>query len=114
MAVTTGIYAAFISGKDGEGLVMFLISGGKITGVDSGQVRFDGTYLITPNGSLQGRVTVTAPPNGNLIQGVETGPNGLSYEADFGIPADFENVQFTRIETPMGPVNARFVKLREM
>ncbi|MCV9941156.1 hypothetical protein OIU35_32820 [Boseaceae bacterium BT-24-1] len=114
MAVTSGFYAALITGADSEGLVMFVAHDGKITGVDPSKVLFDGTYHIDENGGLVGKVMVKAPPNGTLVQGVSTGPHGISYETSFTIPDDFEEREFVRITTPLGPVNAKFLKLREL
>lgn len=113
MANMSGFYAAFITGIDSEGLVLFAAHNGKITGTDPSKVLFDGTYHIDEGGNLIGRVTVSAPPNGTLVQGVSTGPSGVRYETNFTIPIDFENRDYIRIDTPFGPVNAKFSKLRD-
>lgn len=110
----SGFYAAFITGIDSEGLVLFAAHDGKIVGTDPSKVLFDGTYHLDVDGSLVGRVTVSAPPNGTLVQGVSTGPSGVTYETSFVIPTDFETRDYVRIDTPFGPVNAKFSKLRDL
>ena len=113
MTDMSGFYAAFITGVDSEGLVLFVAYDGKIVGTDPSKVLFDGTYYIDGNGNLVGQVTVSAPPNGTLVQGVSTGPSGVKYETSFVIPVDFEDRDYIRIDTPLGPVNAKFSKLRD-
>ncbi len=107
-----GIYSGLFSGRAGEGSAMFVLSGGKLTGADPLGVLFDGTYTPDGNGGFSGPVTVTVPANGELVQGVTSGPDGLVYQVDVSIPADFQSRPFLRLETPLGPVNfsLRFVR----
>ncbi len=114
MAVTNGIYVARMSAVEGEGLAILVFLNGKITGVDAGEVKFDGTYQDLPDGSVLGSVTVAAPAGGTLIQGVSTGPSGLSYSVDFRLPEDFERLPYIRFDTPLGPVNGRISLLRAL
>lgn len=112
MPVINGIYSAQMSAVAGEGLVVLVLNDGVLTGVDTGQVLFDGAYQTSSDGSITGNVTIKAPPGGALIQGVPTGPTGITYSTAFHIPSDFEAKPFLRFETPFGPVNAKLQLLR--
>lgn len=112
MPIINGIYSAQMSAVAGEGLVVLVMNEGVLTGVDTGQVLFDGVYVTANDGSISGNVTIKAPPGGTLIQGVATGPTGLTYSTAFHIPSDFETKPFLRFETPFGPVNAKLQLLR--
>jgi hypothetical protein len=114
MAVRNGIYAARMSAVEGEGLAILVFLDGLITGVDASEVKFDGSYLPMADGSVSGSVTVVAPAGGTLIQGVSTGPSGLTYTVDFRLPKDFESLPYIRFNTPLGPVNGKISLLRAL
>lgn len=108
-----GFYAVFMAAHSGEGYAVVAITQGSIVGADPLGVKFDGSYSITGD-QLAASVQVTAPPGGTLIQGVETGPAGLTYPVSFSLSSNFETQPFVAIATPLGPVNARFRFLRGM
>lgn len=107
-----GYYSALFSGRAGEGSAMFILSNGTLTGADPLGVVFDGSYAPDTKGGFTGKVTVKAPPNGELVQGVTTGPDGLVYEVEISIPSDFETKPFISLSTPLGPVNFTLTLLR--
>lgn len=107
-----GFYSALFTGKSGEGSAMFILSDGTLVGADPLGVVFDGSYVPDGKGGFTGNVTVKAPPNGELVQGVTTGPDGLIYEVGVQIPSDFESRQFITLTTPLGPVNFSLKLLR--
>lgn len=109
-----GFYSALFTGKAGEGAAMFILSDGVLVGADPLGVLFDGSYIPDANGGFTGMVTVKAPPNGELVQGVTTGPDGLTYEVGVEIPSDFETRPFITLTTPLGPVNFTLKRLRGM
>lgn len=114
MPIVNGIYSAQMSAVAGEGLVILVLRDGVLTGVDTGQVLFDGTFETACDGAIFGNVTIKAPPDGVLIQGIPTGPHGLTYSTAFAVPADFDDKPFLRFETPFGPVNAKLQLLRPL
>ena len=94
---------------------MLMLSGGVIAGADTGGTRFDGPYDVDPgNRAINGSLKVQAPPNGFLLQGVPTGEQGLSYDIRFSLPENFGDLPFVTLETPYGPINVRFKKLRNL
>lgn len=106
-----GFFLGYFSSKEGYGGGLFVLTNGKIVGADAEAVRFDGTYRKIDRGHLA-RVTVTVPANIPLLQGGESGPEGLVYDVSFEFANALHETDFIRAETPRGPVNVRFVRLR--
>ena len=61
-----GFYAAYLTGTVGQGFAMLVFKDGTIVGVDSGGVKYDGTYTETGNG-LAVKLNVSTMPNMPLI-----------------------------------------------
>lgn len=110
-----GFYAGYFTAKAGNGLAMFVFREGVIVGSDILGVTFDGSYRLNANrDGFNGRVTITAPPGGTLIQGISTGPEGLVYRVDVEFPLNFNNLPYLKLDTPYGPVNLKLVKVRDI
>ncbi len=109
-----GIYSAYLSGKSGQGFVMLVFRNDQLTGVDIGGVKYDGSYKQDDNKQIVVTLTVAYPPNALLVQGVRTGPEADSHQLQFTIPANFLELPFVRVEAKHGPVNVKFVKLRDL
>lgn len=108
-----GFYAAYISGMAGNGLVMLVFAKHLIVGVDTTGVCFDGHY-VDSGSSIHADVTVTVPPNTELIQGTKAGDEGLTYQITMDLPRNFADIAFVPITTPLGKVNARFQRMRAL
>jgi hypothetical protein len=110
-----GIYAVYITGQSGNGLIMLVLKSGLVTGADVTGTLFDGSYISNDGGrNFYIQSSVNAPPNGVTVQGVNTGPSGIIYNVNFVLPSNFDEVDFLEIQTPLGPVNAKFQKLRSV
>jgi hypothetical protein len=108
-----GFYVGYMSAQ-GYGVVLFIFRKNRLVGTDVGGVRFDGKFASDSAGSYSGNVTVKAPPNVELIQGVNSGPNGLTYDVPFSLPSNFLEAPFIKIATPFGAVNIKLEKLRDL
>lgn len=109
-----GFYIGYMSGQ-GYGVALFVFRKPNIVGVDATGVTFDGNYNIDPkDGSLFGTMTIKVPPNIDLIQGGNTGPEGLIYKVTLSIPENFLDAPFIHVDTPFGPVNVKLEKLRDL
>jgi hypothetical protein len=107
-----GIYAAYMTGTDGQGFAMFVFHNGILSGADPLGVRFDGMYQSTEDGKISATIKVTVPPEGTVVQGVSVGSSPLIYEVPLLLEADLESVGVFRLDTPLGPVNVKLEKLR--
>jgi hypothetical protein len=109
-----GFYAAYFTSREMNGFAILAMRNGMIAGADQSGTLFDGQYQLTSTGSHDGQVTVNLPANGNSIQGVKTGSDGMSYTTEMSLPTDFLQRQFVRLDTPLGPVNMKLVRLRDI
>jgi hypothetical protein len=107
-----GIYAAYMTGTDGQGFGMFVFHNGILSGADPLGVRFDGMYESTEDGKILATIKVTVPPEGTVVQGVSVGSSPLTYEVPLLLEADLESMGVFRLDTPLGPVNVKLEKLR--
>ncbi len=109
-----GFYVGYVSAEN-YGVLMFVLKDDKLVGVDAGGVKFDGTIEQDPDTKVySGTVKVTAPPNVDLVQGINTGPDGLTYETSLSLPENFLDAPFIDLNTPLGPVNIKLEKLRDL
>lgn len=110
-----GFYRGYFTGVQGNGVALFVLKNGILVGSDVFGVSFDGSYVTDPSGgAVTGTVTVTAPPNATLVQGVMSGPHGMSYEVQFSLPSNFQEQPYIRLVTPLGPVNVSLELLRSV
>ncbi len=110
-----GFYAGYMSGAEEHGLAVFVFRNGLIAGADYAGTTFDGKIIEkTADGGINLSIRVSLPPHGKTVQGTETGPDGISYEIDFTLPADFEHRSFFNVSTPIGSVNVKLQKVRNL
>ncbi|MGO7684374.1 hypothetical protein ACC696_06645 [Rhizobium ruizarguesonis] len=109
-----GFYAGYFAGGAGNGLAMFVIADGKISGADMAGVSFDGAFGEDEEGKLTGTVSVQVPPGVTVVQGVTAPAQGLTYEVPFAFPMKFDKEPFLELRTPLGNVNVRLQKVREL
>lgn len=109
-----GFYVGYMT-SNGYGVALFVFKDKNLVGADAGGVKFDGTFDQDPvTKSYRGKVVVNAPPNIDVVQGINTGPNGLVYEVPFSMPENFLDAPFIKVDTPFGPVNIKLEKLRDL
>jgi hypothetical protein len=108
-----GIYAAYMAARAGTSVLLFVIKDSKITGVDVGGLKYDGEIAKSQAG-YRCSLVYLIPAGAALITGHSppTAPQRVPLE--FDLPDNFANGQTLRIETPLGPLNARFQKLRDL
>lgn len=109
-----GFYAGYMTAVGGSGVALFVLREGTLVGADMGGVQFDGNYVLGQHGDYSGSVVVKVPAGVTVIQGVTAPPSGLSYEVALRLPENFVNEPFFEITTPLGKVNARLQKIRDM
>ena len=107
------LYAAYFTGATGVSVGLFLIGDGLIVGVDVGGLKYDGTLTVALDGSYRGVVKYTLSPGQRLITGaVAETPQEFAIRLE--LPRDFAQGAVARIDTPTGPINARFEFLRDI
>lgn len=110
-----GFYVAYMTGHAGTSMLMLVIQHGIIVGADIGGLAYDGTIRDKGDGSgFRCSVVYNVPPSTELITGAAQSAEFQRIPIQFDIPRDFASGQILQIETPLGPVNARFRKLRDL
>jgi len=108
-----GFYAVYYTGVAGFGHAVLVINDGIVTGADATGGVYDGSYTIGGKDEFEIEVTLTVPAGATLV-------TGQSLSEDFGqtitakLRSGFADGQPVPVQTPMGPVNAIFKKLRGM
>src|SRR6266550_3778567 len=108
--MTRALYVAYFTGVAGQSIGLFYIADGVLVGVDVATMQYDGSYTTKPDGSLDGAVEYVLPAGTSLITGAPAGVAPTRISTKLNLPAEFADGRVVTIETPLGPVNARFEK----
>jgi hypothetical protein len=107
------LYVTYFTGVAGQSIGLFYIGDGLLVGVDVATMQYDGAYKTERDGSMEGAVEFVLPPGVALITGAPAeAPTRVSVR--LYLPAGFDDGRTVAIETPLGPVNARFEKLKDI
>jgi hypothetical protein len=107
-----GIYAMYFTGSVGSGSGLLLLKDGIVAGADSAGGIYDGSYTLEKTGAVNIKVRLTLPPGASLVTGVAAGANSLAMDIPAQLPENFGNGQAIALNTPTGPINIIFKKIR--
>lgn len=108
-----GFYAVYYTGAAGFGHAVLAIRDGILSGADAAGGVYDGTYKLGEAGAVSIEVTLTVPAGATLVTG-QTLPSPYNQTIKAELPVNFAGGQPVPMQTPLGPVNAIFKKLRGM
>jgi hypothetical protein len=108
-----GFYVAYITARAGTGIILWIIRGSTMVGVDTGGLKYDGELARTEKG-FRCSIVYIIPAGATLITGSPSAAAPQRIPLEFDLPVDFTNGQVISIITPLGPVNAKFEKLRDL
>lgn len=107
-----GFYVAYLTGVSGSSLAVFTFMRGVVAGADVGGVLYEGTYkLDEAQSQVVGYVNYKIPAGVGLITG-RVADDSAKLSIPFSISSSFANGDVVKIDTPNGPVNAKFQKIR--
>tara|TARA_Y100001001_G_C7843981_1_gene251649 strand:- start:133 stop:507 length:375 start_codon:yes stop_codon:yes gene_type:complete len=110
-----GIYAAYFAGKLGNSLGMFIFRDGEVSGADYGGGVYDGHYEVNQDGKTYSiDVTFVLPSESQSITGAKADSGPLKMDTHFTLPRNIDPDTVHELRTPIGPINARFQKIREI
>lgn len=109
-----GIYTAYFASKAGNSMGMFVFKDGTIAGGDIGGWVYSGTYCVGDDGYAVGEVLFEIPVGGASITGATAQGQPLSVKVPIRLPVNIDPEETYRIETPQGPLNAKFRKVTEV
>jgi len=111
-----GFYRITFTGTSGSGFGLLVFHSGVIAGADVAGAMFDGTYSEEPTShAIDFHVTMNAPAG---VTPVQTGvplvaPLSLPISGSF-LTSDIDSDTPTLLQTPLGPVNVLFKKIRDL
>jgi hypothetical protein len=109
-----GFYIAYLTGSGGSSMVLFAVKEGRLIGADVGGTKYDGRLEKKPGESgFSCHVQYTVPPGTVLITGSGPVATPTNVNLTFDLPENFAEEIVVGIQTPLGPLNATFSKLRE-
>ena len=108
------LYVAYLTGVAGQSIGLFYIGDGVLAGIDVGTMPYDGAYTVKPDGSLEGAVEYVIPAGISLITGAPAGTAPTRVTIKLSLPARFDDGRVVTIDTPVGPVNVRFEKIKDI
>ena len=109
-----GIYAMYFTGSVGSGSGLLLLKNGIIAGADSAGGIYDGSYTVEEMGTVNMNVRLTLPPGASLVTGASAGANPMVMDIPARLPENFGNGLAIALNTPTGPINIIFKKLRDV
>lgn len=110
MSKVEGIYTAYLTGVAGQGMAMFVFKDGKIAGADVAGLIFSGNYDIAAS-RLVGEVSYRMPAGSVSITGASFQNISDNIVVPFSLPEEIDPNETYRVDTPIGPLNAKFVKI---
>ena len=108
-----GIYTAYLSGVAGQSMAMFVFTAGTITGADIGGLVYSGNYKAS-EGRVAGHITYRMPAASVSITGAEFVQQSEDITVPIDLPETLNEKETYRINTPIGPINAKFIKNAEL
>ncbi len=108
------LYVAYLTGVAGQSIGLFYIGDGLLVGVDVGTMQYDGSYTTRDDGSMEGAVEYVLPAGISLITGAPAVVAPTRIITKISLPANFADGRIVSIDTPLGPVNARFEKVKDL
>lgn len=109
MSKVEGIYTAYLTGAAGQGMAMFVFKDGKIAGADVAGLTFSGNYRISAS-RLVGEVSYRMPAGSVSITGASFPKSSDKIVVPLSLPEELDPNETYRFDTPIGPLNAKFVK----
>jgi hypothetical protein len=107
--VIDGIYTAYLTGTSGQGMAMFVFKDGQIAGADMSGLTFTGRFK-TSGGRVVGHLSYVMPAGAISITGISFEKASDKIEVPIDLPEELDPVETYRVNTPIGPINAKFVK----
>lgn len=104
-----GIYTAYLTGAAGQGMAMFMFKDGKIAGADVAGLTFSGEYIVDASRIL-GKISYRMPAGSTSITGTSFQKSSNEIVVPLSLPEEIDPNETYRLDTPIGPLNAKFVK----
>ena len=108
-----GFYLVYATGRAGHSTLVVVMHNGVLVGADVGGLKYNGT-IKEDGAGYACSVVYVVPPGAVLITGAPAPTAPLRVPVSFNLPKSFADGRVIGIETPMGPINAKFEKIRDL
>lgn len=109
-----GYYSIEYVGAYGRGRALLALNHGKITGVDVGDVKYQGMYSYNPRTDLiDFELTLTVPPGTQLVPDGRIRAREEAIVIKESMPRDGTDTSLP-INTPIGPVNVLLRRISDL
>jgi hypothetical protein len=113
--MTEGFFRIAFTGATGSGLGILLLRSGSVIGADTGGATYDGSYKENADThTLEFVITMSMPAGVSPVQ------TGIPLATPMSVPIsasllqdDIGGAKPTLVQTPLGPVNVLFTKIRD-
>jgi hypothetical protein len=110
-----GFYAMYYTGEHGSGSGLLAFVAGNVVGVDVVGGRLDGSYTVDEAAhKLTGVIRMNVPANALLVTGQQPRAQPYTIDLPVSVPSDLGAGKPIRLNLPIGPLNIRFDKLRDL
>ncbi|PSJ59241.1 hypothetical protein C7I85_16600 [Mesorhizobium soli] len=94
---------------------MFLFKDGVVSGADAGGGTYDGTFSPTQDGlNVDAIIKFSLSIGNQSITGASAMSEPITIDVPLRLPVRLDREDTFRIDTLIGPINAKFQKLREL
>lgn len=113
--IMNGYYVGYFTGATGTSLGMFIFKDGIIAGADIGGGMYDGSYQITDDGRhIEGTIAFGMPVGTQSITGATAASEPITIDIPIKLPTKISRNDVHTIMTPLGAINAKFDKVRDV
>lgn len=109
MSEVEGIYTAYLTGAAGQSMAMFVFKSGRIAGADIAGLTIQGSYVLEDH-NLIGEVQYRMPAGSVSITGASFEHASDDIVVPLLLPQRLDPNETYRVDTPIGPLNAKFVQ----
>jgi hypothetical protein len=108
-----GFYATYLTGAMGSTFAVFTFFDANVVGADAGGGKYDGTYTVDEiNNTVHCVINFRLSPGQISITGAFAGEGPIDLTVPLALPIPIDPSEVYRIDTPIGPINAKFEKIR--
>jgi hypothetical protein len=101
------IFSVAYTGQSGRGLAVLVFLQGTIAGADMAGGIYDGTYHLTDDGGLLGKVRMKIPAGVPLVTGTKPATEPYAVDFEISLPSDMGGEKPVLLTLPVGKVNQR-------
>lgn len=110
-----GFYSGYFTGIAGVSIGMFIFKDEIISGADAGGGQYEGSYTFIENNKfIEGIIKFILPVGHHSITGKVATTEPIVLEVQIKLPTEIDKNEIHLIKTPIGNINAKFNKIKDI